>query len=49
MHRQRIAAAVAAAAAAAFEEPGIFPLCGSNSFPMHARKLDLRFNVVRIL
>ena len=35
-NRRRIAAAVAAAAAAAFEEAGIFPLCGGNGFPMHA-------------
>ena len=41
-------AAVAAVAAAAFEEAGIFPLCGGNGFPMRARKFDLRFNVVRI-
>ena len=45
----RIAAAVAAAAAAAFEEAGIFPLCGRNGFPMHARRFDLRFNVIRTL
>ena len=44
-----IAAAVAAAAAAAFEEVGIFPLCGGTGFPMHARMFDLRLNVVRIL
>ena len=50
-NRWRIAAvaAAAAAAAAAFEEVGIFPLCGGNGFPMHAGMLDLRFNVVRIL
>ena len=48
-NRWRIAAAAAAAAAAAFEEVGIFPLCGGNGFPMHARMFDLRFNVVRIL
>ena len=48
-NRRRIAAAVAAAAAAAFEEAGIFPLCGGNGFPMHARRFDLRFNFVRIL
>ena len=48
-NRWRIAAVVAAAATAAFEEAGIFPLCGGNGFPMHARKFDLRFNVARIL
>ena len=48
-NRWRIAAAGAAAAAAAFEEAGIFPLCGGNGFPMHARRFDLRCNVVRIL
>ena len=37
------------AAPAAFEEAGIFPLCGGNGFPMHARRFVLRFNVVRIL
>ena len=47
-NRWWIAAAVAAAAAA-FEEAGIFPLCGGNGFPMHAGRFDLRFNVVRIL
>ena len=46
MHRWRTAAADAAAAA--FEEARIFPLCGSNSFPMHAWRFDPRFNVIRI-
>ena len=32
-----------------FEEAGIYPHRGGNGFPMHAKKFDLHFNVVRIL
>ena len=41
--------AAAAVAAAAFEEAKNFPLCGGNGFPIHARRFDLRFKVIRIL
>ena len=32
-----------------FEEAGFFPHLGGIGFPKHARRFDLRFNVVRIL
>ena len=48
LHSRMLFSRIAAVAAAAFEEAGIFPLCGDNGFPMRARKFDLRFNVVRI-
>ena len=48
MYWHRIAAA-AAAAAAAFRGGRGFPHRGGNGFPKHARRVILRFNIVRIL